>query len=922
MLKVFLSIILITLGCSLTSLLEAATDVSIKKELKPQALLQLKVVDVHETWLEDKKVLSLVFSHNLVEGENYNSFLTVTENGVSLKGHWIQAKKPNCLYLKNIKPENKYEIFIRPGIKSETGLKLLQPKHFNVMTKKVEAESEFLDKGKTLSIKEFAGINVRSSAVTHQEVSVYHLDVDKYDDFIQKLQQVPNLNSWKTEDIAAVSTLINQTKFNIPASQRLTKKIKLEDINTDLQQGLYFVLLKAMTSEGKRINRLSYFNLSDFDASLDNLSGSLAVLTVSMQDTKFSPKAKLKLITPEKILKKKADKNGFANFSQDEASHASWLWVSSGTNSHGILKNVPYKQKSYDNLASNTAQLFLSKKTYKIGDRVDFSVLLRNIENKAMVDQVLHIVLLDPDARVVSEQRIATPELGVVSGFFQLPEESKEQLDNQPQANDTKNKPWRVNVYLNDQEGEPLSSSEFYIDEIDYLDARLHIVTEASFISSKSKVAYILKGFIDKNIPIKATPVVIQRSIRWQQKPSSKYKDFQFGIPSDKVLEGNEVMQTLSLDSKGLAEFILPKIKNNINSVLSVEVQGEMQRKGTPIAIDSKVLAYWPASSMIGIRSLQWGSEDVEAGVTFEIININQSNHLLAAKNLQVKVIELAKETDWKYASEKGWYKEKNDTETIIDEKSLSFVEGDIGKLNFTLEKGNYRLEITNPETNLRTELPFSIGQATRANNLNPEDLRLSLDKKSYKPNEEAILTIESAFSGEAIVKLESDKVHYIDKVQLSKGITQIKIPLDKKYKTQNLELTVLGLHHQGQHFFKSHGVISLPIGVAVSDLFISIDSDKNTVTLHSDEYKNVMAVVVITRKTEPNKQLLPEITPLVQTVMFDDQGNATVNNIEEKIRSNQHYNTDLYFIDSVVNNVKTLFSSNTSPLHQTEVAH
>ena len=921
--KFFLSICLFILTSSLVITSEAATDVSTKKDAKSQALLQLKVVDVHETWLDDKKAISVIFSHPLAKSESYNNFVTVTDNGVFLKESWVQSDDPNSLYLKNIKPEHKYEVFIRPGITSKTGLKLLTPKHFNVTIEKVKAKVDFLDEGKTLSVDELieSGIRLRSrsSAVTDQKVSIYRLRAEKQNDFIQKLQVNNNLDTWNVTDIVELSELILQKEFALKLSkaQRISSTIDL----SKAEQGLYFISIKATTVDGNRINQLAYFNISGFDVNIDHKENSIETFTVSTKDAKLIPKAQLNLLDVDSIVKKKSDENGYASFPQNNRLQATWLWMgldalankkNKKSEKYIILKKIPYRKKVYKDISTNTAQLFLNKKSYKVSDKVDFSILLRDKSGKAMVDQTLYVGLLAPDNSIFAEKKIITPELGNVSGFFQLPDniigddkgDITKKSTKQPKA------PWKVNVYLGSQDTEPLSSVEFYVDKTDYLDAQLNIITESSIINNDNKVKFTLKGFIGENITTEDTPIVVQRDIKWLQQASG-YKNFNFGIYADQGLEGSEIMQTLTLDAEGQAQFTLPKIKNTINSILSVKVQGEMQYEGIPIAVESETLTYWPAESMIGVRSLKWGSEDIESGITFEIINIDPSHTLLAAKNLELKVVKLKELSDWEYTQDKGWSRKRESEESIVEERTLSFSVGDVGKLNFSLEQGSYRLEIINPETNLHTEHLFKIGQTTFSPDITPEKLKLSLDKERYELDETAILSVESLFSGEAYIKIKLNNGEpEIKTVQLSKGLTQLEILLGKKYSEKNLEISVTGFHIDKQHYFNSHGAITLFIGQEKSELTATLDTIKKVMTLHSIDYKDVNAVAVIRRKIKKGELLLPEITALTQTIAFDERGNATINNSEGKIVSDLSYKVDLYFIDTVVNNMDVVFVS------------
>ena len=760
-----------------------ALDVSIREGAVPQALLQLNVLDVKETWFNNKKALSIMFSHKLSKELNYSNFITATVNGVSHKGHWVQAadKDPNSLYLIDIKADKKYEIFIRPGISSANGLKLLKPKHFNIMTQQVPAKIEFLDTKRSFSIEKLPTLKVRTTGIASYDTRIYRLNTEKKAHFIEQLQQIPQLSNWKVGDINHFSDFVQkeQIKITTQTDQRTTKAIQLH-AGTELSIGLYFVSVKARTLEGTVFSQLFYFSVSDIAVKIDNLASSTDIITFSKAQAKLLPNIKFTLISPHQLTEQKTDKEGRSHFLLSDEPYVTWLLIASNKQDTAqfALQKMPLRKKVYHDIVSDTAHIFLNKRNYKIGEKIDFSILLRDKNNHAIADQVLYIKLFDAQQQLIKKQNIVTPELGNVSNFFQLPQQTPPQALDKTVETDLPKKQkksrWSVQVYRYEQDEEPLSSAEFYVGATDYLAAQLNIMTDNTLLTVDNNVPFLLKGYVDEQISPENLDVVVQRQIDWQPFASHKYKQFHFGTVSDKTLQGTEILQTLRLDAQGEAEFSLPKINNVLHSVLSVTLKAEMHIDQQAIARESETLNYWPAKQMIGVyqQPIEIIDNTIENSPTvFEFIYINQANQLLAADKISVQILKLNGQSDWHYSPQYGWEKlfnKKDQIEKTFVKQQLSWAKNEKGKWRVQLPQGRYRLKILNPETNLYTDYDFKL--PPNKHDYPPNQLQLSLDKRCYKRNDVAILKIDSPVVADTIVRIASDQVHWSKQLFLQKG--------------------------------------------------------------------------------------------------------------------------------------------------------
>ena len=911
MLNTLLSFLLSLLIISTAWADNTATDVSPKKDKAVYPLLQLKILSVSENWINDKKAIVISFSHPLKPDKNYDSFLSITENGIALKGHWQLSKDGKQLYFVNIKDDKQYQIFIRPGLVANNGLKILSPKQFNLNSKATKPDFKFIKLQQVYLPTKFSGIYFQSKGIIEQDISIYQLNQEKQQAFINKLKQEPDLDNWNILDIKSFCTLI--TNQVIKNKTTKPQKIAISFADKNLTAGIYFAIAIAKTKSGSSLKKIAYFSLSDFDIEIDKSKSGLELITYSTKQAKLLDNSSLIFIDKDKIIKSEVGKTAYQFFSNTDP-----IWLLAKNNHQIILKKVS-TEKSYNiEHSKNYSHIILDKKVYELGARLNYSILARSLDNKALENKTLKIILLNNKHEKIAEKLIKTSALGVVSSYFQLPkdDETFQQLKHQGISllkgqHRAKSifQEWIMRVYSEDDEQPKLLASEkFYTTPIKNPAPNLMIHTDSNIIFPNKKNTFTLQGILSDQIPADQANVDILQAIKWVRFPSKKYQEFSFGVPEDQSLTSQYQIKDIQLNAKGKAKFTLPEVKNKVNSILSVKLKGELELGSYPLATTVKTLTYWPAKRLIGVRSLHWGSEDISQGITFEIINIDPENHLHAVENLDVSVYQENIDDAWQYIEGLGWQKNKKATAKLVKEKTLSLLSDDIGSLDFSLDKGSYKLEIKNPETGLVTIYPFSIGNNIIDNNLPPDQLILSIDKKRYKNDDTISLLIKSRQSGDANISLFSkDESYNIGSIRLNKGETSYQFSLkslkkDRKLSEQffnkELKIQVIGFYSYKNETFTSKGVITLPIEYEPEIITAKLQDEGTSILLHSTKYKN-KAVVIEVEKTKGNNDL--KMSPKMQASYFDKQGNAILNNAEMQLKAGQTYQVNLYFQDHLV---------------------
>ncbi|MCK4710824.1 MAG: alpha-2-macroglobulin family protein, partial [Gammaproteobacteria bacterium] len=244
------------------------------------------------------------------------------------------------------------------------------------------------------------------------------------------------------------------------------------------------------------------------------------------------------------------------------------------------------------------------------------------------------------------------------------------------------------------------------------------------------------------------------------------------------------------------------------------------------------------ANKLVGIRPVyNSGLDHFEANTlaNFEIVRVNEKAQSLQASGLQVKLIHERRDYHWVNRGA-GWSYEFNEKHYTAFETTLDISAGQSrGELKLPVEWGQYRLEITDPETKLTASTRITAGstwwgeQDQASQGTRPDQIKLSWDKASYKAGETAQLTLLPPYAGEGFIVVESDRPLWGQRITLPLEGMTINIPVTTDWKRPDIYATAVIFRPSSQADLitpkRALGLLHLPLDHSQQLLQLEISS-------------------------------------------------------------------------------------------------
>ncbi|TAL49862.1 MAG: alpha-2-macroglobulin family protein, partial [Chitinophagaceae bacterium] len=440
------------------------------------------------------------------------------------------------------------------------------------------------------------------------------------------------------------------------------------------------------------------------------------------------------------------------------------------------------------------AFVYAERDIYRPGEKVNFSVILRNREWKSPGDIPLKMKFLLPNGKELKSFRKNLNEEGSLEGSIDI-------------ANAAITGSYTLEVYSSNDV--LLASKDFSIEE---------------FVPDRIKVnAKLDKKFLQisetTNLSINATnffgPPAANRNyeteIQIKQKYFSpeKFKGFDFGI-SNKTASFDKVVNQGKTDENGNASQSFTASPNyKDDGVLQANFYTTVfDETGRPVS-RSASLDIFTQDVFFGIKYDGWYYQPLNQPAKFLFAAVNKEGNAVNTK-AEVHVIKqeystvLSKSGDYfRYESQK--------TEKLIQETEITV--GANTTFSFIPRSpGDYEIRVYSPGANTYVSTSFySYGNWGWGDNSsfevnNEGNIDIDLDKDSYNTGESVKAHFKTPFDGRLLVTLETDKVISYQYVNVEKRSASLDLPLTGDH-VPNVYITAT--------LIKPHEVSDLPLTVA-----------------------------------------------------------------------------------------------------------
>jgi uncharacterized protein YfaS (alpha-2-macroglobulin family) len=801
-----------------------------------------------------------------------------TEGGKLVKGAWVVGDNPRILYFPHIKPKTRYAVRVSAGLSSREGKMLAAEARYAVLTATVAPAYYFASRGMVLPAGQNGGLPVVTVNVPEVDIQFLRVKADQMPRFLDMVISGPRPqrnkrqrqnddeydydydyeeeNDWRATDLRGAINNWSLDSFNkltesvyvgrFLAEQKPDKRnvtfIPVEDIKALREPGIYIAVM-SQPNRFRHDYQVSYFYVSDLglstrffakgaDAYVSSLVSGKAVggVEVSMLDEQ----AKI-------VARAETDGEGRATFAERPATAKVVVARKGGQVSIITLKEPALDLSEYDigGFPGRSVSLFAyaGRNLYRPGERFDLSVLARDADGRAVPAQPIQAILRKPDGK---PQFTAMWQPHVAQGDNEAHEVITKPFDGYYQRSielpaDAATGFWTLELRADPADKLATTSFRFGVEEFLPERMKLDLSSKQATVSPEDKLAIAVKGSYLYGAPAAGNELLGVAVFERNKNPLLKtLPGFEFGDSNEDAKRERVELSSQQLDDEGnlALEVDLSPTKGKSSPYLVRTTLSLLESGGRPVVRNFE-RTVWPAPVLVGVRPLFTGDYAREGSLAqFEIIRADANAKLLAGNALPVRLFRENRDYYWRFDDQRGWHSGFTETDELVHATSATTPANGRGKLSVPVKYGRYRVEITDPQTEITTLYRFYAGWSARgdeAQGVRPDRVALKFDKPAYQDGEKAKLTITPPHAGEALVTVEADKTLWVKRVSVSQEGETIEIPVDPAWKRHDLYVSVVVLRpgSEGEKVTPARalGLAHLPLARADRKLAVTLEA-------------------------------------------------------------------------------------------------
>lgn len=759
--------------------------------------IELAVADIRQMTYDDGNTVGILFSVPLDASKPFDRFIKVSRGNTA----WQLSEDGQTLYMIGAQPSTSYKVTVSPGISAANGTTLNRSRTETVKLSPAPPSLSFASDGHILPTNGHKGLPVYTQNVEAANVSFFRVD----DDQIGALRDWQYGNTrrsfYQLDEIPHFAELVYEGRFELTTEKNKRRLVNLpiQDFPALSPAGIY---IAVMTRPGQFENPVSatWYSVTDLGIHLRSYGSTQHILVHSLDTTQPVSGASIELINGNGSIGHKGTTGKDGGYTLRRPIQGDQMLVVRKGSSVSLL---PLDTAALDlsdfklhQRPTRNRELYIwsPRDLYRGGETAIFSALLRDADGKSVQSPLLKARLIRPDGQVLKNLRLSPNKQ--TKGYYQL---------SYTFADDAMTGDWRLEV---DNIAKQTVTYTFKIE--DFMPERLKLTfnpgkDNTPFRGNAALTVSVLGEYL-YGAPAAGNRFDATFRVSPMAQPFEQWPEFHFGDPQKTDWNNDWEQQGLAMDDQGKLTL---KIKNRwakATTPLAVRVTGSLFESGGRSVTRSHKAVWLPGKQLVGIRPLFREEADANGLARFELIRTDGSKTLSNASNLQVRLINRTPRYHWRYSSGRGWYHERTDRAYTELTLSTQLDGKQPGKIQVPVKWGQYRLEITDPTTQLTTAYNFDAGgyrywryADDSGSNTRPDQVTLGLDKAAYDVGDVVSLSIKAPAAGEALVLVEADKLLWSKRIQVPAAGTKVDIPVAKGWTRHDTYISVLHLQPADQ---------------------------------------------------------------------------------------------------------------------------
>lgn len=756
----------------------------------------------------DSLAIALEFSRPLVGTQDFDKLITFAEP-VGDKSSWSLDKDGKVLRFPYVEANKTYTIRISGDLTAADGNKLGKQVEEKVFTGELDPAVGFASQGSVLPAKESRGLPVVSVNVDEVDVEFLRLDEKSLPQFFSQYQRGGRRDGWDLErdyddgdgkqykplSKLAKSVYTNRFVLGGKRNERALTYLPIQDISELQEPGLYFAVMRR-PGQFKNEYDTAFFTVSDVGLHARAYKDKLYVHTASLQDGSAIGSTELRILDPqgETFLKGRTDGNGNALLDYTlQSGHV--LIATRGKDVSFLPFNQPALDLSEFAVSGRESVWFdvfawSGRDLYRPGETVRVSALFRDNDGKPVAAkgnkaQPLFVRLKQPDGKTFLDSRIEAGALGYFKFEKTIPVDA-------PTGR------WQIEFRTDPASKEAVQGMTLRIEE--FLPERMKLDLESSDAVLKPGQPLRLQaiGAYLYGAPAAQNRFTAKLAVAVEQHPLEQLPGYFFGDPTVELPKDAKDVIDDKLDAQGKLsqDIALPDEAKPVTPIAAV-LSGSLFETGGRSVNRSLKRVLWPADALVGVRPLFDDKDGSDANSTarFELMRVGSDGKPRPASGLKVTLVREHRDYHWNYDADDGWKYDFTRRFENVEVKTID-AGATAARFDFPVEWGEYRVEVFDPATKLTTRYPFRAGWSwddeNRGLDARPDKVKLSLDKTGYKTGDTLKATITPPHAGRGVLLVESDKLLYVQDIDVGAKGETFEIPVTKEWERHDVYVTAL----------------------------------------------------------------------------------------------------------------------------------
>ncbi|KAA2286135.1 alpha-2-macroglobulin family protein [Arenimonas fontis] len=751
---------------------------------------------------DGQPAIQLEFSRALAAGQDFDALLSVQgPGGEAVRGSWVLDEGAKILRFPFVEPGRDYRVKLRAGLAAADGSTLGADLERSVNTGPVEPAVAFASQGSVLPARDTRGLPVVSVNVPEVDVEFLRVRERELANFFGSYQRGGARSGWDLSearwmDRAAINRLADSVYLNRfvlggGENERRLSFLPVQNIPELQEPGVYFALMRRVGDYEGTFETAIFF-VSDLGLHLRAYGDRVLVHTASLRSGEPIGDVALEILgrKGETVLKASTDGAGNALIAYTlDASHA--LVARSGNDVSVLPFNQPALDLSEFAVAGRPQAWFdvfawSGRDLYRPGETLRLAALMRDHDGRAVPPQPLYLSLRQPDGKVYLETRLDPGEGGYLEWSHALPPEV-------PTGR------WRVEFRTAPGAGEVVQGMSLRVEE--FLPERMKLELDSpqpglmpgQALELRVRAAYLYGA------PAAGNRFSAKLAVLHEAHPVQALPDHHFGDPTLALPRDARDVLDEALDERGelARDLALPEEAAASGAPLAAVLTGSVYESGGRPVSRSLKRVVWPAAHLVGVRPLFDLKEGAPAnGVAgFELVRSDAAGALSAAE-VEVRLVRELRDYHW-LRTDAGWSFDYTARYQTVDTRPLRLRSDGGERVDFRVEWGEYRLEVTDPATGLVTRLPFVAGWSwdnqNRGLDARPDKVKLALDKTAYRAGDTLKVTVTPPQPGPGFLVVESDRPLHLQPLLAKSGETY-EIPVTAEWERHDVYVTAVVL--------------------------------------------------------------------------------------------------------------------------------